>query len=87
MKESNCQRNESFFEDFDIEVVRSAEPVENVLHSAKMTIQRVLNETGCTEYMGWIGKGESFRKNISTIKEYKAGKARRPIAQTGSDRV
>lgn len=66
-------------EDFDVEVVRSAEPVENVLHSAKMTIQRVLNETGCTEYMGWIGKGESFRKNISTIKEYKAGRPEGPL--------
>lgn len=68
-------------EDFEIEDVVEPEPLENVLHSAKLSVLGCLEALGTDKYEGYIGKGDSFRVGLSTLKKYKGSREdkRKPI--------
>ena len=61
-------------EEFSVETVRESEPIENALHTSKMMINTALEKTNCTEYIGYIGRGKSFRHDFSTLLEYKGNR-------------
>lgn len=67
--------------EFIITDVQEAEPLENILHTVKVMINKVLMELNCDEYVGFIGKGDSFRLERSTLMQYKGNRedALRPV--------
>lgn len=58
-------------DEFDVQTVRVPEPLENALHLVKTLINGVCNTVGGKSYYGYVGKGDTFRKQLSTILEYK----------------
>lgn len=68
-------------EDFTLETIRVADPIANVLHTVKSMINKALAAAGADKYVGYIGKGDSFRVERSTIYKYKGNRedAPRPL--------
>jgi len=68
-------------EDFTIEDKQVAQPVEYALNAVKSHIDSVVYKTGAKQYYGYIGKGDSWRVDASTILKYKGSRtnAMRPI--------
>lgn len=64
-------RNPLSKEDFTLETIRVADPIENALHTTKVVINNILQDLDADEYMGFIGKGDSFRLGVSTLYKYK----------------
>ena len=61
--------------DFHIEDGREVkEPLENVLHSAKLVVEGALKESGATSFEAFIGEGDGFRVGMSTLLEYKGNR-------------
>lgn len=59
------------WEEFVITDIQTADPIENVLHTAKLMYEGCYKALGTTKHKGYIGKGESFRVERSTILKYK----------------
>lgn len=75
LEDINKGRDTPFtFEDFIIEDIQTPEPIENVLHLAKQMMEGVLRATQCDTYVAYLGKGDSFRVDKSTILEYKGNR-------------
>lgn len=73
--ERNASRTSPFsIDEFEIEDVQTPEPVENALYTAKNTIERAIALSGCKSYVGYLGQGDSFRREQSTILEYKGNR-------------
>lgn len=66
LRESPRQR-----EEFIIEDIVKADPVENVLYSTRHKIESVVRESGVRDWYGFIGEGDSFRVELSTLQKYK----------------
>lgn len=62
------------WEDFEIVDVQQPEPIENVLHTAKMMLEGVSKETGVKKRVCFVGEGKSFRHARSTLLEYKGNR-------------
>lgn len=58
-------------EEFDIEDVRVAEPIANVLHTAKTMVEGDLYLSGAKSFEAYLGEGDSFRVGVSTLLKYK----------------
>lgn len=77
LKETNDERVEKGLEAFqfsDFEITpkqRTKEDIANVFHSAKLMVESAIKESGVEDYEAYIGTGESFRVELSTLKEYK----------------
>lgn len=61
-------------DDFEVETIRVAEDLPNALHTAKVMINDVLQKVDADEYIGYIGKGKTFRHELATIYEYKGNR-------------
>lgn len=62
-------------EDFTIEDKQTiSEPIENILHSAKLMVESALEASGATSYTAFSGKGDSFRVELSTLLKYKGNR-------------
>lgn len=68
-------------EDFSVEDKQEALPVEYALNAVKTHIDSVLSKLNAKKYYGYIGKGDSWRVEASTILKYKGMRsdALRPI--------
>lgn len=63
------------WDDFEYEDVQYAEPLSNVLHSAKLMFDGAVKKAGCSQYEAFIGDGKpTFRNDVATILEYKGGR-------------
>jgi len=72
LSEFNSKNNKDWkFSDFTITDVQTPEPIENVLFTAKNMVEGALHKLGTKEYKAFIGKGESFRVERSTLLKYK----------------
>lgn len=72
LAEINAKRTSHFtWDEFDYEDVQEPEPIANVLHTAKVMVEKDLKSSGASSYLAFIGEGESFRVGISTILKYK----------------
>lgn len=71
----NAERTSPWLpEEFDIQLVQTPEPIENVLHTAKLLVEGDLQVTGAKTYEAYLGKGESFRVGLSTLMKYKGNR-------------
>lgn len=72
LAEINEGRNSPFtWDEFDYEDIQRPEPIENVLHTAKVMVEKDLKSSGAERYLAFLGEGDSFRVGLSTIKKYK----------------
>lgn len=70
--ELNAKRESPFAADeFEIIDVQTPEPVEHVLQIAKTQVENDLKKLGTNKYKAFLGKGESFRVELSTLLKYK----------------
>ena len=58
-------------EEFTITDVQTPEPIENVFQIAKTMVDSALYKLGTNKYKGFVGKGDSFRVERSTLLKYK----------------
>lgn len=62
-------------EDFEIEDIQEvSEPIENVLHSAKLVVDSAIKSINAGSIIPLIGEGKVFRVNLSTLLEYKGNR-------------
>lgn len=78
--EENAKREEKglkpfTLEDFTIEDVQTPEPVENILHTAKLQVEGILDTVGTNKAEYFIGEGDSWRVEASTLLCYKGQRA------------
>lgn len=59
------------WDEFEYEDIQRPEPIENVLHTAKTMVEKDLKASGATSHKAFLGKGESFRVELSTLLKYK----------------
>jgi hypothetical protein len=61
-------------EEFEFTDIQKPEPIEFILSSIKSHIKTINEKLGATSYYGYVGKGDSFRVEKSTIVKYKANR-------------
>lgn len=72
LAEMNLTRDSIWLPDeFDVEDIRTPEPIANVLHTAKTMVEGDLYLTGAKSYEAYLGEGDSFRVGVSTLLKYK----------------
>lgn len=59
------------WDEFEYQDIQRPEPIENVLHTAKTMVEKDLKASGATSHKAFLGKGESFRVELSTLLKYK----------------
>lgn len=70
--ELNAKRDSPFdVSEFDIVDLQTPEPVDHVLQVAKTQVEGALKALGTNKYKAFLGKGESFRVELSTLLKYK----------------
>lgn len=70
--ELNSKRDSPFsVDEFDIIDQQIAEPIDHVLQIAKTQVEGDLKRLGTNKYKAFLGKGDSFRVELSTLKKYK----------------
>lgn len=79
----NKNRTSPFaWDEFDYQDIQTAQPIENVLHSAKLMVEKAVEASKADSVNYYIGKGESFRVELSTLLKYKGQRQTmlRPLA-------
>lgn len=70
--ELNSKRDSPFaVDEFEIVDQQIAEPIDHVLQIAKTQVEGDLKRLGTNKYKAFLGKGDSFRVELSTLKKYK----------------
>lgn len=59
------------WDEFEYVDIQTPEPIANILHTAKVNVERVVGASGADKAHYFIGKGESFRVGLSTLLKYK----------------
>lgn len=63
-------------EDFSIEDKVEVYPLKNCLHTAKQSVPGLLELTGADDYICYLGEGDSFRVQESSVLKYKGTESR-----------
>ena len=72
LAEINKSRISPFlWDEFEYEDIQRPEPIENVLHTARVMVEKDLKSSGAESYVAFLGEGESFRTGKSTLLKYK----------------
>lgn len=72
LAELNQNRTSPFsLDEFTITDVQTPSPVEHVLQMAKVQVEGALKALGTKKYKAFVGKGDSFRVELSTLLKYK----------------
>ena len=72
LAEINEGRTSPFsWDEFSYNDIQRPEPIENILHTAKMMVEKDLAASGAKSHKAFLGKGESFRVELSTLLKYK----------------
>jgi len=78
LAERNAGRTSPFtIDEFRIEDVQTPEPIENALHIVKLTFNKILKALGTDQYKAFVGQGDPFRVERSTIIKYKGNRVDR----------
>jgi hypothetical protein len=73
--ERNAKRDSPFeASEFVIKDVQTPEPIAHALHTAKLAVSKAMAGAGMTKYKGYVGAGDSFRVEASTILKYKGNR-------------
>lgn len=76
LAEKNATRTSPFLvEEFDIVDRQVAGPIDHCLRTVKNHIKNVCEKVGATSYYGYVGRGDSWRVEASTILKYKGTRA------------
>lgn len=59
------------WDEFSYNDIQRPEPIENILHTAKLMVEKDLAASGAKSHKAFLGKGESFRVELSTLLKYK----------------
>lgn len=59
------------WDEFSYNDIQRPEPIENILYTAKTMVERDLAASGAKSHKAFLGKGESFRVELSTLLKYK----------------
>jgi len=62
------------WDEFEYVDIQKPEPLANILHTAKVNVERVVKASGASKADYFIGKGESFRVGRSTLLKYKGAR-------------
>lgn len=65
--------------EFSIEDIVTPDPIQNVLHTTKLMYEGMYSCIGTKKHKGFIGKGDSFRLERSTLMRYKDRSAPKPV--------
>lgn len=80
LAEINKSRTSPFtWDEFEYEDIQRPEPIENVLHTARVMVEKDIKASGVTSYKAFLGEGESFRVGKSTLLKYKDRTAVKPL--------
>lgn len=72
LAEINSKRDSPFaWDEFTYEDKQTPDKIENVLHTAKVMVQKDLEASGATKHIAILGEGDSFRVGLSTLLKYK----------------
>lgn len=75
LAEINQEKGTNYsWDDFIYEDIQRPEPISHVLHSTKLMLNGVVEKAGCSDHIGFVGRGEVFRHKLSTILEYKGNR-------------
>lgn len=75
LAEINKKRTSPYmWDEFEYEDVQTPEPINYVLHTAKVMVEKDLEQSGADKYIAFLGEGDSFRLNRSTILKYKGNR-------------
>lgn len=66
--------NQVVVDDFEIIEIQKPEPIANVLHTAKKMLEGAIRAVDADDFIGYYGKGDSFRVERSTIIKYKGNR-------------
>ena len=61
-------------DEFEIEDKVERIPIENVFKAADITFKRALSQLGTSNYKAFLGEGDSFRVELSTLMKYKGNR-------------
>ena len=53
---------------------KTHEPLVNCLHTVKLTLQKIVNETGARDIVVYLSGSTNFRNDIATIRKYKGNR-------------
>ena len=71
----NSKRDSPLMPDeFEITDIQTPEPIANVLKTVRSMIENDLEASGAKSYEGYMGKGDSFRVELSTLQRYKGNR-------------
>lgn len=59
------------WEEFEYTDIQRPEPIDHVLHTAKVMVEKDLKLSGATDFKAYLGEGDSFRVELSTLLQYK----------------
>lgn len=80
LAERNKGRTSPFtLDEFEIADKVVPEPIQNILHTAKLMVESDLKTCDVTSYKAFLGKGDSFRLGLSTLVKYKDRLQPKPI--------
>lgn len=72
LAEINKTRDSPFaWDEFEYEDIQEADPIENILHTAKLMVEKAVVASGANSVEYYIGEGDSFRVEMSTLLKYK----------------
>lgn len=72
LAEINKNRTSPFlWDEFEYEDVQQPEPIENILHTAKLMVEKSIVLSGAKSVEYYIGQGDPFRVELSTLLKYK----------------
>lgn len=72
LAEINKSRESPFtWDEFEYEDIQEPEPIENVLHTAKLMVEKGVVASGANSVEYYLGEGDSFRVELSTLLKYK----------------
>lgn len=59
------------WDEFSYNDIQRPEPLDHVLHTAKVMVEKDLKLSGATKHKAYLGEGDSFRVGLSTLLQYK----------------
>lgn len=72
LAEMNAKRDSPLMpNEFDIRDVQTPEPIAHVLKTVRTMIEDDLEASGAKSFEGYLGQGDSFRVELSTMQKYK----------------
>ena len=59
------------WDEFSYNDIQRPEPLDHILHTAKVMVEKDLKLSGATKHKAYLGEGDSFRVGLSTLLQYK----------------